>query len=117
MENYFSLCNHLSASSLRRLALLLAIACGAVVAQVSTSRVAGIVTDSSGASVPGADVELKNESTAVAYHAKASDAGSYFFESVPTGPYTVTITASGFKTFTSSRNILTVGQPMTVNAI
>lgn len=87
-----------------------------IFAQVSTSRVIGTVTDPSGAAVANADVELKNEGTSISYHTKTSSSGNYAFDSISTGRYTVTVEAQGFQKLVSTGNLLTVGQPMTVNA-
>lgn len=97
--------------------LVLALVCALfATAQVSTSSVVGVVTDASGAVVPNAAVEVKNESTGQTYTATTSDAGKYTIPSVIPGPYSVTITAKGFQKFASVHNMLTVGQPLVVNA-
>ena len=85
-------------------------------AQVATSRAVGTVTDASGGVVSGADVSLANEATNVTLRSKTSSAGTYVFDAVPPGTYTVTVSAKGFKTAVSTGNALTVGQPMTVNS-
>jgi len=53
-----------SYDSLRRFALF-AISCVAAMAQVDTGTIAGIVTDSSGAIVPGAQVTVTRQETNV----------------------------------------------------
>ena len=58
----------------------------------------GIVTDQGGASIPGAQVEITNESTGVTQSAIASSAGEYNFPDLPLGLYTVSATTSGFET-------------------
>lgn len=85
-------------------------------AQVSTSSISGLVQDPSGAVVPGATVMAKNEATGVSYTTATSSAGTYDFSSVPPGLYLVTVSKKGFKSFASSKNTLTVGQPLVVNA-
>jgi len=61
------------------------------VAQTSTSRISGTVTDATGAVVPGATVTAKNEATGVAYTQQTTDAGLYAFPSLPVGNYTITV--------------------------
>lgn len=97
--------------------LVLTLVCALLAsAQVSTSSVTGVVTDSSGAVVPNATVEVKNESTGQTYTATTSDAGKYTIPSVIPGAYSVTVTAKGFQKYISVHNTLAVGQPLVVNA-
>ena len=84
--------------------------------QGTTSRVTGVVQDATGALVPGATVTLTNEGTGVAFKTNTGNAGTYVFEAVQSGTYTVQVEAKGFKEFVSRKNVLTIGQPMTVNA-
>ncbi len=84
--------------------------------QVSTSSISGLVQDESGAVVPGAKVVAQNEGTGVEYQTSTSSAGVYSIVSVPVGNYAITVTASGFQTFKSVHNVLTVGLPLVVDA-
>ena len=84
-------------------------------AQVSTSSITGIVTDQSGAVVPNAKVEAKNDDTGVVFEQNTSSAGTYAFPSLTPGRYSITVTAAGFQTFTSIHNVLTVGTPLVVD--
>lgn len=86
-----------------------------VFAQGTTSRVTGIVTDSSGAVVPSASVTLKNERTNVSLTTQTSNGGVYVFDLVQPGTYTVTVEKQGFKRFVSTNNPVLVNQPATVN--
>jgi len=83
--------------------------------QGTTSRVTGLVTDASGAVVPSATVTLTNEATTVSLTGETNSSGTYDFDSVQVGSYTVTIEKPGFKKSVSSGNVLGVNQPMTVN--
>jgi len=86
------------------------------VAQVSTSTITGSVQDSSGATVPGAKVVVKNEGTGATYETTTTSAGTYTVSSLIPGLYTITVTHAGFKTSTSVHNELTVGVPLVVDA-
>ncbi len=85
-------------------------------AQTGTSRITGTVIDPTGAVLPGAKVTAKNEATGVTYTATTSSAGTYSFDSLPVGNYTITVEAQGFRTYLSTQNVLTVGQPLVVDA-
>lgn len=64
------------------------------------SRLSGTVMDSSGAVVPNADVVVKNNETGSEIKLKSGEDGSFVVASLPSAIYTVTVTASGFKTTT-----------------
>jgi len=87
----------------------------AALAQGTASRVTGTVSDPSGAVVPGATVTLTNEGTSVAFTAETTDSGTYVFDSVQVGIYTVTVEKQGFKRFISTTNQVNVNQPATVD--
>ncbi|MFN2493558.1 MAG: carboxypeptidase regulatory-like domain-containing protein [Pyrinomonadaceae bacterium] len=83
--------------------------------QGTGSRVTGTVLDEKEAAIPGATVKLTNEATGISLESQTTDRGTYFFDSVQVGIYTVTIEKAGFKKFLSTGNKLDVNQPATVN--
>jgi hypothetical protein len=83
--------------------------------QGTTSRVTGSVTDPTGSAVGNAKVKLTNEATGVSFETVTGDAGTYQFEAIRIGLYTIEVEAPGFRRFVTRGNQLTVGQPMTVN--
>jgi hypothetical protein len=70
-------------------------------AQTGAGSVTGIITDQSGATVPGATVTATNQATNVAYIAVVNEAGNYTVTSLPVGTYVVKSELSGFKTVTT----------------
>src|SRR4051794_25961867 len=84
--------------------------------QVSTSRLTGSVQDVSGALVGGAAVTLRNEETGATRAVTTSEGGTYTFDAIPTGFYTIEIEAKGFKKVVLRQNEVRIGQPTTVNA-
>ena len=72
-----------------------------VFAQTGAGSVTGIITDQSGANVPGATVTATNQATNVAYTAVVNEAGNYTVTSLPVGTYVVKSELSGFKTVTT----------------
>src|SRR5512138_3251888 len=80
---------------------LVGITAAAAAAQggVSTTRLSGIVNDTSGAVLPGADIVVKNNATAVESRAVADSKGEFVAAGLVPGSYTVTVSLMGFKTF------------------
>src|SRR5579872_7507034 len=95
--------------------LLFVLSSAAAFAQGTTSRVVGTVGDASGAVVPAATVKLVNEGTHVTFTTKSSTAGTYVFEAVQPGDYELDVEAAGFRKFISKNNVVSIGQPTTVN--
>ncbi|HSS21453.1 MAG TPA: TonB-dependent receptor [Pyrinomonadaceae bacterium] len=87
-----------------------------VLGQGTTSRVTGVVQDSNGGSVSGATVTLTNEATGISFTAATSESGTYGFDLVQVGNYSVTVEKQGFKKFLSKGNAINVNQPATINA-
>src|ERR1051326_8400775 len=96
--------------------ILIALTTATAMAQGTTSRVTGVVQDKNGAAVAGATVTLTNDGTGVSLTTQTSDSGTYTFDLIQVGSYTVLIEKQGFKKFQSSHNIANVNQPVTVNA-
>lgn len=84
-------------------------------AQTGTSRIRGVVTDSSGAVAPGAEVTALHEPTGFSRPTATNAYGQYTFDAMPLGPYTLTFTLPGFKKFTTKSNELSVGEILTVD--
>src|SRR5207237_5993948 len=82
--------------------------------QINTSTITGVVEDQTKAVVSGANVVVKNEATGVEYKTVSSSAGTFSIPSVIPGSYTITVTASGFKTTSSKGNVLKTGVPTDV---
>lgn len=93
--------------------LALLLAQSAIYAQ-STGAIAGTVTDPNGSVVPGAAIKVKGEA-GQEFNAVTNDGGGYRIPSVATGNYTVTVTATGFKTSTFTNVKVDVGTPITVD--
>ena len=66
-------------------------------AQLTTADILGTVFDATGATVPNAQVILKNLATGETRTATTSSAGEYIFSVLPSGRYSITVTATGFK--------------------
>jgi len=66
-------------------------------AQVDTGSLSGVVRDTSGAALPGAQVTLREESTGISASLRAGKDGSFAFNPLKIGTYTLTVTGDGFK--------------------
>ncbi|HEX8852438.1 MAG TPA: carboxypeptidase-like regulatory domain-containing protein, partial [Pyrinomonadaceae bacterium] len=95
--------------------VLLVAPTGGALAQGTASRVTGVVMDASGAVVPDATVTLTNEGTKVSFTTQTTSTGTYVFDSVQVGVYTVAVEKQGFKRFVSTTNQVNVNQPATVD--
>jgi hypothetical protein len=81
-----------------RVALLLSLALGRVLAQTSTGAIDGIVVDSSGAAVPGARIRLLGTETGELVRDLATGGdGAFAAPLLRPMAYTVEVTAQGFK--------------------
>jgi Carboxypeptidase regulatory-like domain/TonB dependent receptor len=97
-------------------ALLWAAVPNAVLAQSTNSGdISGIVTDNSGAAIPGATVTVLNVETGVSKTYVTNDAGLYDTSSIVAGTYRLTFSKTGFSTFVRSSITIIVGNT-TVNA-
>src|SRR6185369_6619696 len=87
-----------------------------VPAQVTTSgRLTGEVKDSQGALIPKAQIVAKHDQTLTTFKATANDEGGWTIPSVPNGTYTITISASGFKTTVTQDVKVDTSQATTLN--
>src|SRR6185369_18100164 len=59
---------------------------------------------------------LTNEGTGVTLTTQTSESGTYTFDLIQVGTYTILIEKQGFKKFQSAHNAANVNQPLTINA-
>src|SRR5438105_2895489 len=84
-------------------------------AQVVTGTISGRVTDSTGAVVPGATVQVQNVETGFSRDVQTDAAGRYETRNLPVGSYSITTQQAGFRTEVRRGVTLTVGSEVTVN--
>ena len=85
-------------------------------AQTDQGRIAGTVTDSNGALVPGAAILVKNEHTGEERTATTNDVGYFIVSSLRPSSYTVTVSARDLSARTTNVQLL-VGQEYTLAMI
>jgi len=86
-----------------------------VSAQEFRGTLTGQVADPSGATVAAAQVQAVNQATQQVYPATTTAKGVYFIPYMLPGTYTVTVTASGFKTQVQDNVLLQAGKSFNVN--
>jgi hypothetical protein len=79
--------------------VLLGLVCfvSAAMGQTETATVSGLITDETGAAVPGAEVKLQSVDRGTVATTTTNDAGIYVFASVHPGQYQATVDKPGFK--------------------
>src|SRR6266446_3401487 len=85
-------------------------------AQNITASVRGTVTDQQGAAIAGADVTITNVDTGYSRSDKTDKDGSYSFQSLPIGRYTLNVSGQGFKAFQVKDVVLHVNDSLTLDA-
>ncbi|HYM05843.1 MAG TPA: TonB-dependent receptor, partial [Terriglobales bacterium] len=95
--------------------LVLLLSAATVWAQLYSSTVSGLVTDPSGAVVPGAQVKLVDEQKGYSFAATSDSTGRYLFRSIPPGSYKVSVQAQGFQAQEQPGVKVDINQNVTVN--
>ena len=102
--------------------VLLATALAAIVfalaapAQELRGRVRGIVSDTTGAVIPAANVTLRNVNTTVETVRQTNETGQYIFDFVLPGTYELKVEVEGFRTFVQQNILVQTRADITVNA-
>ena len=86
-------------------------------AQEFRGKIQGLVTDTSGAIIPGASVTLLNIKTSVQTVRLTNDAGLYRFDNVDPGSYSITIQQAGFAKFIQENIDVQAQADITVNPV
>jgi hypothetical protein len=80
-----------------RVVLIALLASIAAFSQSITGSITGIVTDSSGGLIPGAQVTVMNTGTGIRITATTDSSGNYSVPLLPRGDYRIEVSAQGFK--------------------
>lgn len=89
--------------------------CLSVLGQAGRGGISGVVTDTTGAIVPGASVTARSDTTGATLTTVTTAGGFYSFVSLAPGAYDITATAKGFGTVVHKAVNVTVDQISTVN--
>lgn len=102
--------------ALSLLALLLCLGMGStVLAQNITGSISGTVTDTNGATIPGATVKITHEATQQTRTTMSDPNGFYVATNMPIGNYVVTVEQRGFKRTSKSGYKLVADGRLTVD--
>ena len=107
--------NFLSLRFLLSVSFLFLLAGGTALAQAGRGGLSGLISDPTGAIVPGARVTLLDKATGVSQSTVTTAAGLYSFVSLAPGVYQLTAGEKGIETFVENNVVVTVDQVTTLN--
>jgi hypothetical protein len=99
------------------LTFLVFLACASAYAQTVDTAIMGTVSDNTGAVIRGATVTVVSASTEIEKKAVTAAAGEYSIPYLIPGAYSVTVSASGFKTYEQTGVLLEVNEQAKVNVV
>jgi hypothetical protein len=105
--------SHLGKLTCAGFVLLIAVAIAQ--GQAGRGSIGGLVSDSTGAIIPGAKVIAQNAATGAKSTTVSTAAGLYNFVSLAPGKYSVTVSQKGFDTVVQNNIVVTVDEVSTVN--
>src|ERR1700689_4457640 len=80
--------------------------------QGGTGTITGTVTDPTGLAVAGANVQARNTETGAIYTGASTASGNYTVANLPVGSYELSVTVSGFKTYTHTNLTIAAAQTL-----
>jgi hypothetical protein len=95
--------------------LFVSLALAVAHAQISSGTIVGVVEDATGGVVPNAQVTLTQTETDTIRHAETNDRGQFNAPFVPLGDYSVSVTAPGYQTKTTSGINLQIDQTINLH--
>src|ERR1700749_18485 len=102
-------------SFLTMLFAVLILAAPGAFAQTAQGRISGQVTDSTGAVVPNATVNIENIATHVSRSLQTNSTGDYSAPSIDPGVYAITVEAPGFTKLVRERVQIEVGNDLKID--
>jgi hypothetical protein len=87
---------------------------GAHAQAVGGGQIQGSVTDINGAAIPDARVEVDQTDSGLKRMVTSGPNGGYLFPNLPVGPYSLTVSRSGFETYQQSGIVIQVGNNLRI---
>lgn len=97
-----------------RLASVFVLSCAALLAQ-ATSQIQGVVRDTTGLPVPGAEVKATQTDTSTVRTTVSNADGGYVLSNLAIGPYRLEVSKSGFTTYVQTGIVLQVATNPTID--
>ncbi|HLK34180.1 MAG TPA: TonB-dependent receptor, partial [Terriglobales bacterium] len=94
--------------------LISLLACSAWAQVAITGQIQGLVTDASGALLPGASLTVSSPALMANRTVKTQKDGSYLFDQLPPGTYQLSVSAPGFKTWVQRGIVINPGFTATI---
>jgi hypothetical protein len=85
------------------------------VARSQVAEISGHITEQSGGAVPAAEVKVVGINTQFTRITQTDSQGAYVLPNLPVGPYSLHVSASGFKEYAQSGIVLQVGNSVELN--
>src|SRR6266566_4391732 len=86
-------------------------------AQITTASISGVITDSTGAVIPGIEATATQQETQFTRSAVGDETGHYRIDFLPLGIYRIDVTTPGFKKFSQAGIVLDVNRNARVDAV
>ncbi|PYS06706.1 MAG: TonB-dependent receptor, partial [Acidobacteria bacterium] len=83
----------------------------------STAQISGVVTDQSGAILPGVEVKVTQTDTGITRSAVTNETGLYILPNLPIGPYRLEAALPGFRSYVQTGIVLQVGSNPVLNML
>src|SRR5262245_23021305 len=83
--------------------------------QITGGVIQGLISDETGAVIPGAEIEAKNLDNNSIKSLSTNENGRFVILQLQSGRYTLTVSKSGYSTLVQENLVLTVGQAITLN--
>src|SRR5438128_906438 len=83
----------------------------------STAQISGVVTDQSGAILPGVEVKVTQTDTGITRSAVTNETGSYILPNLLIGPYRLEAVLLGFRSYMRTGIVLQVGSNPVLNIL
>src|ERR1700704_4865873 len=84
---------------------------------VAIAQISGVVSDESGAALPGVEVQATQTATSATRFVVTDEKGQYVLGNLPIGPYKLEVKLQGFSTYERAGLTLTVGANPVINVM